>query len=271
MATTDTLPHEDLNWSHPANSKIEIIDHETGLVREWLPDGSGPKTKVAIVGFAASSRADAPYDDPTWSIWGLNQLYRWVPRADRHFEIHANFMDAVVDGTDYRGWLRRCSLPIYMTQRQPDIPNSVTYPLQRVIKDLEVDYFTSTIAYEIALAIVEGFKEIALYGVDLIVNEEWAHQKPCVEFLLGLANGRGITTTIPRTSAVCKMTHRYGYEPEPSLGPLKISTLQKREGELLEERHRLMTQLHGVEGALMEARRWREYLELSARGGLVRT
>ena len=261
----ETEPHPDLNWEHPANAYPKVIDPEQGIVLT-----EPRRTKVAILGFANSTRNDAPFDDPEWEIWGLNQIYRWVPREDRHFEIHANYLDAVVEGTDHMAWLKKCPIPIYMTQHHPEIPNSVAFPVAKVAEQFG-DYFTSTIAFEIALAIYEGFTEIALYGIDLIVGEEWDYQKSCAEYYLGIAMGRNITVRIPRQSALLKTLYRYGYEKEPDFGPLKLSILRTRVQELLEERHKLLTQIHGVEGAIMEAKRWVEFLELSLRGGSIRT
>jgi hypothetical protein len=43
--------------------------------------------KVALVGFADSWKL-APFDDPTVDVWGLNELYKYVPRWDRWFELH---------------------------------------------------------------------------------------------------------------------------------------------------------------------------------------
>lgn len=58
-------------------------------------------------------------------------------------------------------------------------------------------YLSSSIAYEIALAIHERFEEIHLYGVDLNTESEYAWQKPGVEYLLGVAAGRGIKVLLP--------------------------------------------------------------------------
>jgi hypothetical protein len=43
--------------------------------------------KVAIVGFAESWKL-APFTDPLVEIWGLNELWKYVPRWDRWFELH---------------------------------------------------------------------------------------------------------------------------------------------------------------------------------------
>lgn len=58
---------------------------------------------------------------------------------------------------------------------------------------------TSSIAYMQALAIAEGFEEIAIVGVDMAADSEYAAQKPCCEYLIGLAKGRGIKNWLPET------------------------------------------------------------------------
>ncbi len=61
----------------------------------------------------------------------------------------------------------------------------------------EAPYLSSSIALEMALAIHEGFAEIHLYGVDLNTESEYAWQKPGVEYMCGIAAGRGIKVYLP--------------------------------------------------------------------------
>lgn len=145
---------------HPAESGylVEVVDGLNGVVR--FTDGRGgpaqPRKKIAICGFAASSRNLAPFDNPEWEIWGLNQLYRHIPRATRWFDIHANWREDNVAGTDHPAWLAQCGIPVYMSSYEPSVPTCVNYPLQRVIdRTTGVDYFTSTVAFMVALAINE--------------------------------------------------------------------------------------------------------------------
>src|SRR5574342_383368 len=103
---------------HPAWGRAEIVgdprDGQVTLV---------PKRKsVAIVGFADSCRELAPFDDPAWEVWGLNHLARYIPRAERWFEIHEAAMytadadAAALGGHDYLAWLRDCPVPCYMLE-----------------------------------------------------------------------------------------------------------------------------------------------------------
>ena len=244
----------------------------------------------------------APFDDPEWECWLLNQLYRHCPRATRHFDIHANFASDNVEGTDHPGWLAQCGIPVYMTQVEPSIPTSVRYPIERVIEKVAgCDYFTSTVAFMLGLAILEideqverefnshpvpegatiadvrasvacayAEREIGIFGIDLIVGTEYDFQKACVEYLLGLANARGITVRIPPQSALLKQRGRYGYETEPAGGLVKLTELKKRAEALQAERSGLIARLQTIDGAVQENGYWGQIAELRSRGGFVK-
>ena len=115
---------------HPAERGygFDIIDAERAVLRHRGP----VRKKFAICGFAASSRMLAPFADPDTECWLLNQLYRHCPRATRQFDIHANFREDNVDGTDHPGWLAQCGIPVYMTKVEPSGPTSVTATIERV-------------------------------------------------------------------------------------------------------------------------------------------
>lgn len=187
--------------------------------------GLGSKRKVAIVGFCSTSRDWVPYDDPDMEIWGLNRGAIFMPRADRWFEMHGKNIYSSQQRRPGRhtDWLNKFQGPVYMHQVFEDVKNSVAFPLREVAENIgdltwRVDkdgqqhdtrgepYLSSSIAYEIALAIWEGFQEIVLYGIDLNTSSEYAWQKPGVEWLLGLAAGRGIKVILPDNCPLAKGT-----------------------------------------------------------------
>ena len=283
---------------HPAerDHRFEIIDAEQGIVKE-LPE---PRKKIAICGFAASSRMLAPFDDLTWTIAGLNQLYRHIPRASWWADCHANWASDNVEGTDHPGWLAQCGIPVYMTKTEPSIPTSVRYPIERVIaKVAGLDYFTSTVAFMLGLAILEideqverelngspvparfdearrviadayAARAIGVFGIDLIVGPEYERQKACVEYLLGLAQARNITIPLPPQCALLKQLWRYGYEAEPPAWPIRQTELDKRSAALTNEREQLIARLHTIDGARQEHEYWSQVFSLRVRGGVVR-
>jgi len=163
-----------------------------------LTTSSAPRTgRIAIVGLAPSHE-DAPWADPQWEKWGL----AWDEMhfaADRLFEMHdmAGIEAGTASGAYPALYRRRLEagfdVPLYM--REEYYPHATEYPLEEVIADVG-DYFQSSIAYMLALAIHEKAEEIGLWGVggDDI---EYQHQRPNHEWLLGLAQGRGIRVTLP--------------------------------------------------------------------------
>src|SRR5215216_2376904 len=125
----DPGPGDGYRFDHPHAAHVEIVDHDAATIA----CSAIPRRKIAVCGFASSSRHLIPINDPTWELWGMNQLYRHIPRADRWFDIHWNWDSEVVPGTDYRGWLSTCGIPLYMMQHIPDLPTSLTFPLQRLM------------------------------------------------------------------------------------------------------------------------------------------
>lgn len=261
---------------HPAAAHCQILDREMGLI-----DLAG-RTKIAICGFASSSRGRIPFDDPAWIIAGLNQLYRHIPRADVWYDIHGYWEEDNVPGTDHPRWIRECGIPVYMAEPYRDSPTTVRYPIERLIAKHGLDYFTSTVSFMIAWALecidraVEARASIGLashgeytawsvhqhvrslyaeyavgiFGIDLIVGTEYDWQKACVEFWLGELESRGIAVYIPPESALLKHQYRYGYEREPNTGLVKLSELKQRYAELDETKKNLFAKMHGLQGGL---------------------
>ncbi len=183
--------------------------------------------KVAIVG-CADSRDQAPYDDPTFEIWGVNNLFLQLDLTKlagrlRWFEQHTFSFDGLFfrrrGKKDFRGTpvvqymsgLAQIGCPVYMQQPWPQVPNAVPYPLEDAIKKFG-RYFTNTISYELALAIMLGFEEVHIYGVDMAVADEFMQQRPSVEFFIGILAGMGKKVYIPDEADLLKTRFLYGYE-----------------------------------------------------------
>lgn len=156
--------------------------------------------KVAIIGMAKSTRDLAPYTDPSWTIWGVNGTWTVAPRLDAILDLHAPW---IYEWEPYRRppghveHLKAFSGDVYLIERRDDIPRSIAYPIDAVIRSIGRPYLTSSIAMAVALAIHQGAAEIGLWGVDMATAGEYADQRPCLEYLLGLAEGRGIAVSLP--------------------------------------------------------------------------
>lgn len=178
------------------------------------------KRKVAIVGFAPSTRDKAPYNDPDWEIWVLNEYESILPQmgasnVTRWFELHQR--DTVLLSSrdkSYIDKLKNSKIPIMMCDKYDDIPMSEKYPLDDIIAKLETDYFTNSISYMVAYAVYIGVDEIGIYGVDMAQDEEYSKERPSVEYFVGYARAKGIPVYIPPESDICKVPYYYGFQEE---------------------------------------------------------
>jgi hypothetical protein len=249
-----------VRFDHPCACPVMILDAVKGIVEPVQQ-----RSKVCIVGYADNSRHLAWYDDPDCEIWGVNMLYRFIPRMDRLFQIHKDWGDRTkwAPGHDHAKWIREAPIPTYMIAPEADLPRSVAYPYRWVQEQLGLagesdipgsglDYFTSTIAYMYALAIAEGFTTIGIYGIDLIIGREYFFEKACVEFYMGLAHGRGISIQRPANSALLWQSHRYGYDEEPDYGFYSLSKLGQRMDQLVKRVQQVRDEAHLAQGAVTE-------------------
>jgi hypothetical protein len=181
--------------------------------------------KVAIIGMAPS-KDEAPYGDPSWEFWGLNNLYQWLPgvKFNRWFEIHELSINPITHKilrkglsqwrglliNEYLGNLQSLNIPIYMQDKCQVVSNAITYPLDNIIDEFG-RYFTSTHSWMLALAISMKFKTIGIYGVDKL-EDEYKDSRSCFEYLLGMAKGRGIEVVIAKSCPLLKCDKLYGFE-----------------------------------------------------------
>lgn len=197
---------------------------------------------VAILGF---SPLTLPYmkGRKVDEYWTMNHafLVTGIDHIDRLFEIHDRewyLRGEQTKSAKYKRWLKKKHpFPIYLQEKEviPEVPSGVRYPFEevcdtllpgliRLVGDDEVrmKYFTSSVAFMMALAIYEGFDQIELYGVDMDSDTEWGYQKPCGEFWMGYALGRGIKVIIPEVSQLCTAPV-YGYEQVPYIDKVLVN------------------------------------------------
>jgi hypothetical protein len=169
--------------------------------------------KVAIVGLAQSSRHLVPWKGD-WELWGLawdSERFKF----HRVFEMHDMKTMTTCGASiyhDLKSYFDKldCCSRIYMAQAYEEVPRAERYPYEQV-EEVCGAYWESSIAYMVSLAITEGAEEIAIYGVNMRADEEYAYQRPNLEYLIGLAKGRGIKVHIPDCSPLMKFSGFDGY------------------------------------------------------------
>lgn len=247
---------------HPACADMSIVDRARGMVR-----CTPPRSKLAIVGFASNTMHLVPWLDPEYELWGLNQGgSNFLRRADRWFEMHQPEFTPDARDPGYVQFLKGFNVPCYMLDVKEEYPSSVRFPIEAAIELAGRDYFTSTIAYMLALAGLEGFKRVEVYGVNLAIGTEYVRQKDCAEWWLGFLQGRGVSIHVPRASSLLKQFSRYGYALENEPGQLTLELLKAREKEYLAICEAKLREYHVQLGALRECQALQQAIEGAQRG-----
>jgi hypothetical protein len=219
--------------------------------------------KCCIIGTAPSYKL-APWGDPTIEFWTLNDAYLLgLPRSDRHYDLHpfnkfvfrspkqhkvlASEMPA---GTYLRPeghiqWLARQTCPVFVQKQDPRTPHAQVFPVDQVVAHFG-RHFDSTPAYLVAHAILEGYKEIHVYGIHLATEWEYLKQRASFEWILGVAAGMGLKVVMPSESPVLRSTHLYAFEEDPA----NATTNAQRAGERVQQEREAVVQ------ALKKSKRW---------------
>ncbi len=231
------------HYEHTANTLDlgrVLPEEDTKTAKKLRKLRKGKKT-VAVVGMAPTSCSLAPYEDEDCEIWLLNEAHAfpWAKRATRWFQIHETKSwkryIAKRDVLNHAEWLKEnpLNIPIYMQYPRHEVPKSVGYPLHEVVSDVfplfqrgledetnfwkryfykrkfTTKYFTSTLAYMMGVAILDGFERIEIYGFELSDDEEYVRQKACAEFWIGFAMGRDIEIYTPEGNQIM-LSELYG-------------------------------------------------------------
>ena len=172
---------------------------------------AGKKKKIAIVGTSPCWHK-APIDDNSWEIWTLGGNAGIIPRYTRWFELHTQRVLKAAKGWDaIFPFLGEAGDKLTLGHYCPELPFAKLYPLDE-IKAKFGTYFTSSIALMLALAIHEGADEIGIWGVEMLADEEYARQRPCVEYYLGIAQASGINIVIAEESPILRAERMYAFD-----------------------------------------------------------
>ena len=186
------------------------------------------KKTVAIVGSHPDTRTWFDFDRTDCDVWLFNEAMNqsWAKRADAVFQMHQPVIwRSSVNRNDpkHYDWLKSGNTPaIVMINQYDDVPMSEKYPLEEIkrefFRNTNIEqYFTSSPAYAIALAIYRGYEHIEIYGVEMETDTEYAYQRTGVALWTGIAIGRGCQVEF----------HSKKFFNEPLYGYDGAATIQK--------------------------------------------
>lgn len=219
--------------------------------------------KVAIIGTVPASRQLAPYNDPSWKIWGCSPGNQGqLPRCDAWFELHA-----IVDmlGREnqhwcvpYFAWLKSQSFPVYMQEKNDSVPGAVVFPRDAILEKFSTPtrrawFFTSSVTWMMAHALMQGAKEIGLFGIDMAATEEhYSGQKAGCLHMIDRAEAMGCTVTVPFESCLAAPLPLYGYSEATNFGRklnVRLHEIAQMRAQLVAQRDKLTQEISYFDGA----------------------
>lgn len=237
---------------------------------------AAPK-RGCIVGTAPTYR-HTPWGEATIDVLSLNDAYvlPGFARASGWFDLHpipemvfrpkgertVDPANAPVGGylrpDGHLEWLKTRPFPVYLHDCRecgcadlpaekrghtpypfPAWPNARPFPFTAIEAQFGA-YFQSTPAWMLAWMLLNGYRDIGIFGIHLATEWEYIHQRPNLEFLIGMALAQGTQFTIPEKSTLLRGKHKYAIEPKPNLGLERVDRriyLLKQEGAQLQQRY----------------------------------
>lgn len=207
--------------------------HDTQTLR---PNPTDTPHTVAILGKGAD-HDKVTFGLEGWEYWGLNewsyndgplvQYTRWFQLHPPHY-LRVHYPRGIEDLA--RHWTYDRGVRLYMDRYYKQYPDSEAYPKADVEALTDTGwYHASSFDWMLALAILEGFPHIKLYGCGQVtfpgLSTEPISARACLEYWIGVAEGRGIDVSVIDPGDVLKIVHlakmvsqkQYGFDNEPAL------------------------------------------------------
>lgn len=181
------------------------------------------KRELILLGMGAS-RQLCPFDS---EVWSCNNGYRQIMQRGGHCEkIFMTHIQHFVRGhwsylAKESNLLIAAGIETFNIHRCKDL-NTKLYPLKRICKKFNSEFFSDTICYMVAYAIDQATKidknpnsitygkpilkypfRIRFFGVDMKTKDEYELEKGGIEYWIGIARGLGIDVEISEFSTLC--------------------------------------------------------------------
>ena len=165
---------------------------------------------IVILGTAQASMNLAPFANDDWNVWACSPGTYNVPKIHRFFELHRWEPGQSWFQPDYIRFLEQFEGPVYMSSKVASVKNCTLLPWKELVAIYGPYFFTSSIAWMMAMAIEAGAKKIALYGVDMAHNTEYKDQRLGCQYMATIARAQGIEVGVPPESDLFRPAALYG-------------------------------------------------------------
>ncbi len=181
--------------------------------------------RVAIVGIGTGHEI-APMKGEVWvmndlgtyrycsMMWDLHDFEwtdeeSWAQLKELHKEALTD--EDILDRVDKRkdrfkrigDFCNKSGIPLMSVRRYDgtgpmglNVPSSMEFPLARVIEELGTDFLNCSMSFAFAMALVDEYTHVDLFGINVETGTEWVYQRDCVSYWIGRMEGAGIAVTI---------------------------------------------------------------------------
>lgn len=171
-----------------------------------------------------------PFGDPDWEIWACSPPNYDFPRVDAWFEMHNLDRKFIARNQPWIDVIVRHPR-VYLARPDSRVPHGIIYPLDEMRKKFGSWFWTSSLAYMMALAIDKEPEAIGLWGVDMSAAEEYGYQRAGCHYFIREAERAGIKIVAAGESDILNPPPMYGYK---EFSPMYVK--QKARRKELEER-----------------------------------
>lgn len=152
------------------------------------------KNGVCLVGLAPTKYTSQ------YKKWTVNEGYYIYKDSQLTFQLHKyNHLKELNNrytGQNYIEELKKCEIPIFMHDDYKDIPMSMKFPINELMRYFKTKLFNSSIDYMLAYAIYKGYKDIDIIGVDMKTIAEYSKQKPSLLYWYGISKMLNVNVNI---------------------------------------------------------------------------
>lgn len=256
---------------------------------EYPLNVSQARHKVAILG-TTPHRQQAPFDDPTWQIWGVGPSMHdmisnssgVVRRFDRWLEVHnpddwVKGHAATEHSKDvYLPWLRSIGPKAMILRAHAVLPDATVIDAERIIKTFGAEsygFIRGSIEWCIAIALLDyhidqpgQLEAVGMWGVDYASSEERRTQKNGVRHWMDKCRTFGVSVHLPAGSDLNATPKAYPFYEETPLhrkSIFRLKELNSRIAEKTSTAEKFRKDLRAVEdelqqlsGALQDTQYW---------------
>lgn len=175
--------------------------------------------KICLVGTAPDSMGIGPYGNPEWEVWACSPgTFQLIPNINVFFELHRWLPGAGNFPMPYVEFLQNFEGQVITSKSVEGLKQNVILPVESLVEKYSGYFFTSSLAWMLAMAIEEEPEHIALFGVDMAAAEEYEAQRLGCQFFALIAKAKGIQIGVPPESdlfcpaplyGVCQTSHEW--------------------------------------------------------------